>query len=91
MDKRAVDRLFVEISRNIRILKPRISVIHNGGRPRHHRHISRRFRQESNNPVMMVNILLAFHKIVDGAFASAVDGFITARIFQEGLIRHIQQ
>jgi hypothetical protein len=91
MDKRTVYRLFVEIGGNIRILKARISVIHNGGRPRHDRHISRRFRQKPNNPIVMVDILLSFHKIVDCALASPVYRLITARIFQEWLIRHIQQ
>ena len=40
---------------------------------------------------MMVNILLAFHEIVDDALGTTVGGFITAGIFEEWLIRHIQQ
>ena len=39
----------------------------------------------------MMNILLTFHKIVNGAFTPAVNGFITTRIFQEGFICHIQK
>ena len=36
-----------------------------------------------------MDILLAFHKIINDAATSAVHGFITARIFQEGFARHI--
>ena len=38
-----------------------------------------------------MNVLLAFHKIVNDALTTSVNGFITARIFQEGFTRHIQE
>ena len=82
MDKRAIYRLFVEIGGNIRILIPRISVVDDGRGPRHHGHISRRLRQKPDNPIMMMDILLAFHEIIDDALGTAVSGFVAARVFQ---------
>ena len=91
MNERTIYRLLVERRRNIRILKPRFPIVDNHGRPRHHRHISQRFRQEPDNPVMVMNILLTLHEIVDDTLATTVDRFITARVFNEWLGGHIQQ
>lgn len=67
---------------NIQIRIPRISVVDDGRGARHNGHISRRLRQKPNNPIMMMDILLASHEIMDNAFTSAVSGFVAARVFQ---------